>query len=139
MPLLDPQVSAKLGALQALDDAIAYRLARLDLRCQDCGPASRCVEHRHDEQLVANYQGRYAAALRDALTGMDPDDIALIMQPGDDTPPTAAAFSIAMLARLRELAADGPAVIELDGQPVLIELEGNVVLEHPLLPGSDES
>jgi hypothetical protein len=136
MPLLDPQASAKIATLQSLEDAIAYRLSMLQAPCQACGPGSRCPEHRQDEQLIASYQDRYAAAFQDALAGMDPGDIALIMRPGDDTPPTAAAFSLALLARLREIAAGGPVVIELDGDPVVIELDGSVILEHPLLPGN---
>jgi len=115
MPLLDPQLTATIGTLQSLDDAIAYRLNRLNLPCQNCGPGDRCIEHETDEQLIANYQDRYATAYRDALAGMDPDDIALIMQPGDATPPTVAALSLVLITRLRELAADGPVVIDLDG------------------------
>ena len=139
MPLLDPQVPAQISVLQSLDDAIAYRLDRLNAPCPDCGPAARCAEHRQDEHLIASYQDQYAAAFQDALAGMDPGDITLIMQPGDDTPPTAAAFSLALLARLREIAADGPVVIELDDGPVVIELDGPVILEHPLLPGNRDS
>jgi hypothetical protein len=136
MPLLDPQVSAKIGTLQTLDDAIAYRLTRLQVPCQACGPDGRCPEHRHDEHLLASYQERYAAAFQDALAGMDPADIALIMQPGDDLPPTAGAMSVAVLARLKELAADGPVILDLGDGPVLIEMNGPVITEHPLQPGS---
>jgi len=139
MPLLDPQVSAQLGALQSLDDAIAYRLGRLNAPCPGCGPAARCAEHRQDEHLIASYQDRRAATLRDTLAGMDPADIALIMQPGDGTPPAAAAYGLAVLARLRELTADGPVLVELDGGPVVIERDGPVLLEHPMLPGSQDS
>lgn len=130
MPILDPQMSVKLSELQTLDDAIAYRLGRLSQPCPDCGPAARCPEHHHDEHLMTSYQNRYATAFQDALAGMDPDDIALIMQPGDNLPPTAGAMSLAVLARLRELAADGPVVIELDGPDII---------EHPLQPGSGDS
>ena len=136
---LDPQVCAQIGALQSLDDAIAYRLDRLSLPCQDCRPGARCAEHRHDEHLIASYQDRYATTLRDTLAGMDPADIALIMRPGDGTPPTAGAYGVAVLARLRELAASGPVLVELDGGPVVIELDGPVILEHPMLPGGDDS
>lgn len=117
MPLLDPEVSTKMGTLQLMDDAITYRLNRLSLPCPDCGPAGRCPEHAADEHLITNYQDRYAQALQDVLTGIDPDDIALVMQPGDHIPPTVGALSLVILARLRELAADGPAVTELDGRP----------------------
>jgi len=136
MPPLDPQVSAKIGTLQSLDDAIAYRLGRLNVPCQSCGPGGRCPEHASDEHLIANYQDRYAAAFQDAMAGMDPGDIALIMSQDDDTPPTAAAFSIAVLARLREIAADGPVVTDLGDGTVVIEMDGPVIIEHPLEPGS---
>ena len=139
MPLLDPQVSAQISVLQSLDDAIAYRLGRLNAPCPDCGPAARCAEHRSDEHLIASYQDRRAATLRDTLAGMDPADIALIMQPGDDTPPAAAAYGLAVLARLRELTADGPVLLELDDGPVVIERDGPLLLEHPMLPSSDDS
>lgn len=76
MPLLDPQVSAQLGVLQSLDDAIAYRLGKLTQPCPGCGPAARCDEHHHDQHLLTSYQDRYAAALSDALAGLDPDDVA---------------------------------------------------------------
>jgi len=33
MPLQDPEVSAKMGTLQMMDDAITYRLSRLNLPC----------------------------------------------------------------------------------------------------------
>ena len=53
MPLLDPQVPAQIGALQSLDDAIAYRLDRLNAPCPDCNPAARCAEHCQDEHAAA--------------------------------------------------------------------------------------
>ena len=87
MPLLDPQVTAKIGTLQSLDDAIAFRLSRLNLPCPDCTADQKCIDHACDLDLIAGYQDRYAAACRDALADMDPDDIEQIMQPGDGTPP----------------------------------------------------
>jgi hypothetical protein len=137
MPELDLEVSAKIGTLQMLDDAIAYRLGQLNLPCQDCTSDQRCAEHTHDALLLDNYQDRYAAAFRDALAGMPPDDIAMILQPGNDTPPTVGALGVAVLTRLRELAAEGPTVTELEGRTVVIELDGPVVVEHPLPPASD--
>lgn len=114
MPLLDPHLSEKIGTLQLLDDAIAYRLDRLNPPCQHCHPDARCAGHRHDEQLIATYQGRYAAAFRDAITGMNPHKIDQIMRRGDGTPPTAALRSTAILTRGLEIAADGTVVTELD-------------------------
>jgi hypothetical protein len=139
MPLLDPETSAKIGTLQMLDDAIAYRLSQLHLPCAKCAPGQRCAEHAHDALLLDSYQDRYAAAFQDATAGMDPDDLAAIMRPGDDTPPLTGALSLAILAQLRELASDGPAVTELDGRAVVIELDGSVIIEHPLPSGSGNS
>jgi hypothetical protein len=49
--------------LQALDDAIAYRRARVAAACPDCGPGTdgpRCDDHACDLSLISAYQ---AAAL----------------------------------------------------------------------------
>jgi hypothetical protein len=51
MPLLDPQVSAKIGTLQSLDDAIAFRLSRLSLPCPDCTADQKCIDHACDLYL----------------------------------------------------------------------------------------
>jgi hypothetical protein len=69
---------------------------------------------------------------------MDPDDIEQIMQPDDGTPPTVGVLSAAVLRRLRELAADGPVMTQLDGRSVMIELDGQAVVEHPLVTDSDD-
>lgn len=62
MPLLDPQVSANIGAPQSPTGAIAYRLSRLNLACQDRGQAGRRSEHAFNERLLATYHDQYAAA-----------------------------------------------------------------------------
>jgi hypothetical protein len=139
MPLLDPQISAKIGILQSLDDAIAFRLGRLNLPCQDCTAGQKCIDHACDLDLIAGYRDRYAAAFTDAVADMDPDDIQQIMRPGDGTPSTADLLSAVMLMRLRDLAADGPAITQLDGRPVMIELDGQAVVEHPLVMDNDEA
>ena len=136
MPLLDPEVSAKLTTLQMVDDALAFRLRRLDQPCPDCAPGQKCIDHAHDAGLVAGYQDTYDAALRDALAGADPGDIDQIMPPGGDMPATAGALSVLTLARLRELAADGPVAVELDGRQVMIELDGRNVVEYPVPEGT---
>jgi hypothetical protein len=118
--------------MQMLDDAIAYRLSQLNLPCGECAPGQRCAEHAHDALLLDSYQDRYAAAFQDATAGMELDDITAIMQPGDGAPLLTGALSLAILAQLRELASDGPAVTELDGRAVVIELDGPVIIEHPL-------
>lgn len=124
MPLLDPHMSHNIDTLQLLDDAITHRLEKLNLPCQACNPDGRCAEHSHDEELITGYMDRYAAAFSDTLAGMDPDDIELIMRPGDDTPPTVGAVGVAVMTRLRELAATGPVIIEHDGRTVMIEHDG---------------
>jgi hypothetical protein len=136
MSLLAPEVSAKLTNLQMADDALAFRLRRLDQPCPDCAPGQKCADHAGDVTLVARYQDACNAALRDALAGADPADIDRFMPPGGDTPATVGALSVLMLARLRELAADGPVVVDLDGRPAIIELEGRNVIEHPLPDGT---
>jgi hypothetical protein len=42
--------------LQALDDAIAYRAARVAEPCPECGPDARCDDHACDADLVTAYQ-----------------------------------------------------------------------------------
>jgi hypothetical protein len=138
MPLPDPQVTAKIGTLQSLDDAIAFRLSRLNLPCPDCTADHKCIDHACDLDLIAGYQDRYAAACRDALADMDPDDIEQIMRPGDGTPSIVGVLGAAVLTRLRELAAAGPVMTQLDGHLAMIELDGQAVVEHPLVTDNDD-
>jgi hypothetical protein len=44
--------------LQALEDAIAYRRARVTAQCAACGPPSgrKCEDHARDLELIAEYQ-----------------------------------------------------------------------------------
>jgi hypothetical protein len=45
--------------LQALEDAIAYRRARVTVPCPDCGAAplgQKCDDHARDLELIAEYQ-----------------------------------------------------------------------------------
>ena len=62
VPILNPQISDKIGILQSLDDAIAFRLNRLNLPCQDCTAGRKCIDHAYDVDLMARYQDRYAEA-----------------------------------------------------------------------------
>lgn len=117
MPLLDRKVSAAIGTLQSLDDAIAFRLGRLNQPCQDCAEDEKCAVHSYDERLVVRYQARYAAAFCDAIAGMDSHKVGQIIERGDGIPQTAAVRSTAILTRVLETAADGPVVTELDGRP----------------------
>jgi hypothetical protein len=50
---------ARFQHLQALEDAVAYRLARLAAPCADCGrvpDGGRCDDHACDLDLIAGYQ-----------------------------------------------------------------------------------
>jgi hypothetical protein len=131
--LLEAEISARLTTLQMAEDALAYRQQRLSRPCPDCAPGRRCPDHAHDEGLAGRYQHACDQALSYALEGTDPADVSRVMPPGSDVPPTAGALGVLTLARLRELAADGPVETVLDGRPVMIELdgEGNIV-EYPL-------
>jgi hypothetical protein len=53
MPLLDPQVTAKIGTLQSLDDAIAFRRSRLNLPCPDCTADHKCIPARLSGPRIA--------------------------------------------------------------------------------------
>jgi hypothetical protein len=60
--------------LQALDDAIAWRRARLAISCPDCGPVpegQKCDDHACDLDLIAAYQQR-AIAISLELSGATP-------------------------------------------------------------------
>jgi hypothetical protein len=135
--LLGPEMSARLQTLQSLDDAIAFRLNRLDSPCEDCAPGERCVDHAQDEGLIAGYQERHGSVLTELFAGLDPAELDRAARLGDGLPPTVIALTVVISARLRELAADGPFVTELDGAPVVIELDGPLLVEHPLVPPDD--
>jgi hypothetical protein len=112
MPVLDPDLSATIGTLQSLDDAIAFRLGRLDQPCPDCVPARRCMVHSYDERLAERYQARYAAAFSDALARLHPGAVVQAMRPG--VRPATALLATAVLTRLQETAAGGPAVTAME-------------------------
>jgi len=114
MLLVDPRVSSKLGILQSLDDAIAFRLNRLESPCDDCTLSERCDDHAGDARLVDQYQERHGSVLKEVFAEMDPDDIALVAQPGENLPPTVIALSVAMIGQLRKLASEGIAVVDGD-------------------------
>lgn len=112
MPVLDPDLSAAIATMQSLDDAIAFRLGRLDQPCPDCIPERRCTAHSYDERLVERYQARYAATFSHALARLDPDAVVQVMQPG--VRPATALLATAILKRLQEAAADGAVVTEME-------------------------
>ena len=136
MPLLDPEITAKLGTLQSLDDAIAYRSSRLDMPCPDCTrqrlSGQRCTEHTCDIGLLEDYQERYLQEFHEAVTGMDPADLDKVLTPGDDRPAPSDLLALSITAHLRKLAADRPVLTRLTGRPAVIEMQGHRIIEHPL-------
>ena len=80
MPLLDPETADALGLLQALDDAITHRSARLAAPCPDCQPGRRCDDHATDQNLIAGYQRRHAGALS-AVLARPAETSAAVMPP----------------------------------------------------------
>jgi hypothetical protein len=130
--LIDPETQARLNRLQSLDDAIAFRLLRLEPACSNCAREGRCVDHGSDDDLIAVYRHQHGEILSQVLTGLDPAEVDHAMRESDGTPPTVVAFSLILLARLRELAADGPYLAQNQDGPVILELENGAITEHPL-------
>jgi hypothetical protein len=58
--------------LQALEDAIAYRRARVTAPCPDCTASDRtCDDHACDLNLIADYQQTAMAAILDVPSRID--------------------------------------------------------------------
>ncbi|MGH3403904.1 MAG: hypothetical protein ACRDRJ_15600 [Streptosporangiaceae bacterium] len=57
-------VRNQFGHLQALDDALAFRLSRVAVPCPDCEAAGsgRCDDHACDLNLIARYRQEHAIA-----------------------------------------------------------------------------
>jgi len=136
LSLLTPETAAALQSLQSLDDAIAFRSARLDQPCPGCAPPRRCADHASDQRLITQYQRSQAATLTQLIAGFDPDDVRDLITGSEGTPPTVIAVTLAMQARIRELTADGPVTATFDGRPVIFERDGRRLIEHPLAPRS---
>jgi hypothetical protein len=134
--LLAPEVAARFHELQTLDDALAFRLARAAQPCPHCPPAGHCPDHAADHGLIAAYHRRHGAVLHEVLSGLDPAQVDQAMQALEGTPPTIIALSLAVDARLRELAAGGPVLTDTDLGPVLFTLENGLLIEHPLTPAA---
>jgi hypothetical protein len=132
LPPLAPETSAALHDLQCLDDSITYRTARLAGPCPGCAPAARCPDHASDEQLITASRQRHAAVLAAFLDRYDPADVRAIVTGSDATPPVVLASAVALHARLRDLAADGPLITTLGGVPAVIELDGGQLTERRL-------
>jgi len=56
--LAAPREPGRFQHLQALEDAIKYRRARIAGQCGDCGaaPDGRCVDHGRDVDLIGEYE-----------------------------------------------------------------------------------
>lgn len=138
MSLLAPERSARLTTLQMVEDALTFRQQRLSLPCPECTPDGRCIDHAQDERLIDDYQDTCDKAFGYALEGVDRADIDQVMTPDSDESPTVSALSILTLARLKELAADGPVETVFDGRRVIIELDDQgKIAEYPLPEGND--
>jgi hypothetical protein len=59
-PVVTPAERARFERVQAYEDAIAYRRARLAVPCADCGLA-RCDDHAADADLITRYRGAVAS------------------------------------------------------------------------------
>jgi hypothetical protein len=66
---------------------------------------------------------------------MNPADVRQVLGENAQGSTAAELYGLAMLGSLRQAAADGPVWTELDGRDVIIELDGDKVIEHLLDPG----
>jgi hypothetical protein len=88
---------AEFQRLQAFEDAIAYRHARLAVPCPDCGPPPvLCDDHAVDHTLIAGYRRQHRQiaarlqaqhqAIRDSVAANPPDgrtrDLPARQEPG---------------------------------------------------------
>jgi hypothetical protein len=74
--------------LQALEDAIAYRRARITAPCPDCTASGhRCDDHACDLDLIADYQQTAMAAIRDEPS-VGGDDGVTAPEPEPEPEPT---------------------------------------------------
>jgi len=128
-----PGVPAGLAVMQALDDAIAFRRARLGAPCAGCAPAGPCPDHAADARLVTSYEQRhYAAFLRAcAALGLDPAGAVAAAGDGDTQTLTAWAVGASLVSRLRERAAAGPVLEDLGDGPAVYVLAGDDLVEYP--------
>jgi hypothetical protein len=106
-PVADPRGNSKLGILQSLDDAIAYRLGKLEGPCGACSAGGRCHVHANDDDLIESYREMHAGAFRELVQKMSPDEVAVIMQPGDARPLTGIGVAMELLAGMRKGDAGG--------------------------------
>jgi class 3 adenylate cyclase len=138
-PPAEPEVLAGLAIMQALDDAIAFRRARLDAPCAGCAPACPCPDHAADARLIASYQQRHRAAYLRACAALslDPAGAAAAAGDGDTQTLTAWAVGASVVARLRERAAAGPVLADLGDGPAVYVLIGDDLVEYPVADQAD--
>jgi hypothetical protein len=67
------RMSGDLAHLQALDDAISYRAARLRAPCRTCRPGVPCHAHGRDLSLLDTYHELAHAAIAARNAGKCPD------------------------------------------------------------------
>jgi hypothetical protein len=53
---LTPGRPRSIAPLQALDDAVNFRRARLAIDCDDCRPGQLCIDHEGDVLLISIYR-----------------------------------------------------------------------------------
>jgi hypothetical protein len=130
-----PEVSAGLAIMQALDDAIAFRRARLGAPCPGCGPAGPCPDHAADARLVTSYQQRHRAAYLRACAVLSLDPAAAVAAAGDGDTQTLTAWAVgaALVSRLRKRAAAGPVLEDLGDGPAVYVLAGDDLVEYPVV------
>ena len=132
-----PGVPAGIAAMQALDDAIAFRRARLDAPCPDCAPARPCPDHSCDARLISSYQQRHHAEYLQVCAALDLAAARAAAQDSDTQARTDHAFAAVLLATMREETAAGPVLADLGEGPLLWYLDGGVLAGYPAdLPGA---
>jgi hypothetical protein len=134
-----PEVLAGLAIMQALDDAIAFRRARLDAPCAACAPVRPCPDHAADARLIASCQQRHRTAYLQACAALslDPAGAAAAARDGDTQALTAWAVGASLMARLRERAAAGPVLEDLGDGPAVYVLVGDDLVEYPVAAVAD--
>jgi excisionase family DNA binding protein len=142
VPSVGAELASRLGDLQCLDDATAWRQSRLDAPCAACVPGAACHDHASDAALITRYRERQQAIFDEATAGADPADLAALIGDGTcDGEPLSlvgVAVNLAILTRLRHATAAGPAVADIGAGPALITQEGPAIIEYPLCSAPED-
>lgn len=96
-----PGTADDMLTLQGLDDAIAYRCARLDTPCGACTRHRTCAQHALDAALTEMYMDKYADTWCRMFAGKNLDHIADLIGSYALTP-TKARIATATLATFRD-------------------------------------